>query len=94
MLTRRKYELSLERLDLDYIDLMILHHSQPSNDVEAYQAMERAVADGTLHSIGLSNFYTPEDFDRLVGETDAFTNRLFQRTDHESTKQRQRGIFC
>ena len=49
---------------------MILHHSQPSNDVEAYQAMERAVADGTLHSIGLSNFYTPEDFDRLVGETD------------------------
>ena len=27
---------SLERLGLDYIDLMILHHSQPSNDVQAY----------------------------------------------------------
>ena len=26
---------SLERLGLDYIDLMILHHSQPSNDVAA-----------------------------------------------------------
>ena len=29
-------EASLERLGVDYIDLMILHHSQPSNDVEAY----------------------------------------------------------
>ena len=60
---------SLERLGLDYIDLMILHHSQPSNDVDAYQAMERAVADGKLKSIGLSNYYEPEDFDRLVNAT-------------------------
>ncbi len=60
---------SLERLDLDYIDLMILHHSQPENDVEAYQAMEQAVAEGKLKSIGLSNYYEPEDFDRLVNVT-------------------------
>ena len=60
---------SLERLGLDYIDLMILHHSQPRNDVDAYRAMERAVADGKLRSIGLSNYYEPEDFDRLVNAT-------------------------
>ena len=60
---------SLKRLNLDYIDLMILHHSQPSNDVEAYQAMERAVEAGKLKSIGLSNYYEPEDFDRLVNAT-------------------------
>ena len=60
---------SLNRLCLDYIDLMILHHSQPSNDVQAYQAMERAVAAGKLRSIGLSNYYEPADFDRLVNAT-------------------------
>lgn len=60
---------SLNRLGLDYIDLMILHHSQPSNDVEAYKGMEQAVEDGKLRCIGLSNYYTPEDFDRLVSET-------------------------
>lgn len=60
---------SLQRLGLDYIDLMILHHSQPSNDVDAYQAMERAVESGKLRSIGLSNYYEPEDFDRLVNAT-------------------------
>lgn len=60
---------SLERLGVDYIDLMILHHSQPSNDVDAYQAMERSVAEGKLKSIGLSNYYEPKDFDRLVKAT-------------------------
>ena len=57
---------SLQRLGVDYIDLMILHHSQPRNDVQAYQAMERAVEAGKLRSIGLSNYYEPEDFDRVV----------------------------
>ena len=60
---------SLDRLGLDYIDLMILHHSQPENDVQAYQAMEKAVSEGKLRSIGLSNYYEPEDFDRLVNAT-------------------------
>ena len=60
---------SLEKLGLDYIDLMILHHSQPSNDVDAYKAMERAVESGKLKSIGLSNYYEPDDFDRVVNAT-------------------------
>ncbi|MBQ9908449.1 MAG: aldo/keto reductase [Treponema sp.] len=60
---------SLKRLGLDYIDLMILHHSQPRNDVDAYKAMERAVKTRKLHSIGLSNYYEPDDFDRLVKAT-------------------------
>ena len=72
---------SLSRLGLDYIDLMILHHSQPSNDVQAYQTMEKAVSEGKLHSIGLSNYYTPEDFDRLVNAT-AITPALLQNETH------------
>ena len=60
---------SLERLGLDYIDLMILHHSQPENDVAAYKAMEQAVTDGRLKAIGLSNYYDPDDFDRMVNAT-------------------------
>ena len=60
---------SLKRLGLDYIDLMIFHHSQPRNDVDAYKAMERTVKAGKLRSIGLSNYYEPNDFDRLVKAT-------------------------
>ncbi len=81
---------SLERLGLDYIDLMILHHSQPSNDVEAYQAMERAVADGKLRCIGLSNYYEPEDFDRLVNATTIVPALLQNETHpyHQSTEMK------
>ena len=72
---------SLTRLGLDYIDLMILHHSQPSNDVTAYKAMETAVGEGKLRSIGLSNYYTPSDFDRLVNAT-TITPALLQNETH------------
>lgn len=50
---------ALKRLDIGYIDMMLLHH--PGNgDVEAYLAIERAVADGKIRSIGLSNWYVEE----------------------------------
>lgn len=79
---------SLNRLGLDYIDLMILHHSQPSNDVQAYQAMEKAVSEGKLRSIGLSNYYTPSDFDRLVNAT-TIKPALLQNETHPFIKARR-----
>lgn len=52
-------EEALEKLDIGYIDLMLLHHPG-TGDVEAYHAMEQAVADGKIRSIGLSNWYVEE----------------------------------
>ncbi len=50
---------ALEKLDIGYIDMMLLHH--PGNsDVQAYIAMEKAVSEGKIHSIGLSNWYVEE----------------------------------
>ena len=49
----------LDRLDIGYVDLMLLHHPDP-NDVEAYKAMERFVKEGKIRSIGLSNWYVEE----------------------------------
>ena len=50
---------AMEKLDIGYIDLMLLHHPG-DGDVEAYHAMEQAVADGKIRSIGLSNWYIEE----------------------------------
>lgn len=52
-------ELALKKLDIGYIDLMLLHHPG-TGDVAAYKAMERAVAAGKIRSIGLSNYYIKE----------------------------------
>ena len=54
----------LERLGLEYVDLLLLHHAA-SNDEHAYQAMERGVQAGKLHSIGISNFYE-DDINRIM----------------------------
>ena len=55
---------SLAALDIGYIDLMLIH--QPGyNDEEVYRALERGVKAGKLRSIGISNYYTPKDFDRI-----------------------------
>lgn len=50
---------ALERMGLEYIDMMLLHHPG-TGDVEAYKAMEQAVSEGKIHSIGLSNWYVEE----------------------------------
>lgn len=52
-------EESLARLDIGYVDLMLLHHPG-TNDVEAYKAMERAVREGKIRSLGVSNYYIKE----------------------------------
>lgn len=52
-------DMALRKLDIGYIDLMLLHHPG-ANDVAAYKAMERAVAAGKIRSIGLSNYYIKE----------------------------------
>ncbi|MCY7009276.1 aldo/keto reductase [Fusobacterium simiae] len=49
----------LKRLDLEYIDLLLLHHPA-DHDKEAYKAMEKAVKEGKVKSIGLSNYYEKE----------------------------------
>ncbi len=55
---------SLASLGLDYVDLMLIH--QPGyNDEESYKALEKAVKSGKVKSIGISNYYTPEDFERI-----------------------------
>lgn len=50
---------AIKKLDIGYIDMLLLHHPG-EGDVEAYHAMEKAVADGKVRSIGLSNWYIEE----------------------------------
>ena len=49
----------LDRLDIDYVDMMLLHHPD-RNDAKAYQAMEKFVEEGKIRSLGLSNWYVKE----------------------------------
>ena len=59
--TKKAFAKSLERLQVDYIDLYLIH--QPFGDVYgSWRAMEELYREGKIKAIGVSNFYP----DRLV----------------------------
>lgn len=58
---RKSVEASMEKLQTDYLDLMLLH--QPFSDYYgAWRALEDLYEEGKIRAIGISNFYP----DRLV----------------------------
>ena len=67
---------SLEKMNLEYIDLMIIHSPKPwqefknedryfEGNLAAWKALEEAYESGKLKAIGVSNFET-EDLDNLL----------------------------
>ena len=56
---------SLKNLDVDYIDLMLIH--QPgNNDERVYRSMEKYYNQGKLKAIGISNYYTKNQVDKVL----------------------------
>ncbi len=70
---------SLKKMNLDYIDMMIIHSPQPwtkfreidrffEGNLEAWRALEEAYKAGKLRAIGLSNF-EEQDLDNIINNS-------------------------
>ncbi len=66
----RSLDESLERLQLDYLDLFLIHWPAPAHDryVETWKALVEARNQGKVKSIGVSNFL-PEHLRRIIDDT-------------------------
>ncbi len=63
--TKESFERSLRNLQLDYLDLYLIH--QPYGDVHgAWRAMEELYHAGRARAIGISNFYPDRVMDMIV----------------------------
>lgn len=67
--TMEAFENSLTNLQLDYIDLYLIHWPMPMKDkyVETYRALENLYKEGRVKAIGVSNFHI-EHLDRILDE--------------------------
>ena len=78
--TKRSIDESLANLQIDYIDLFLLH--QPgSNDENVYKALEEGVRENKIRSIGISNYYTKEAFDKVMSYA-SITPAVIQNENH------------
>lgn len=63
--TKKAFEKSLERLQLDYLDLYLIH--QPFGDVYgSWRAMEELYREGKVRAIGVSNFQPDRLIDLII----------------------------
>lgn len=66
--TKAAFQRSLDRLQLDYLDLYLIH--QPFGDYYgAWRAMEELYAEGKIRAIGVSNFYPDRLADLIIHNT-------------------------
>jgi 2,5-diketo-D-gluconate reductase A len=67
---REAYEASLQRLGVEYLDLLLVHWPNPDQDryVDALRGLDALLADGRLRAIGTSNF-KPAHLSRVLEET-------------------------
>jgi diketogulonate reductase-like aldo/keto reductase len=67
---KRAAKESLQRLQMDHVDLLLIHWPVPAKDqyVETWQAFIELQAEGLARSIGVSNFKGPH-LERLIAET-------------------------
>ena len=67
---KRACHASLQRLELDHLDLYLVHWPVPAHDryVETWKAFVELQHEGLVRSIGVSNF-EPEHLERVIAET-------------------------
>jgi 2,5-diketo-D-gluconate reductase A len=94
--TKKAFEKSLKKLQLDYLDLYLIH--QPYNDVHgAWRAMEELYEQGKVRAIGISNFQPDRvmdliSFNRIVPAVNQIETHPFHQQIETQKFLQENGI--
>lgn len=88
--TKTAFHRSLERLQLDYLDLYLIH--QPYGDIfGSWKAMQELYEDGKIRAVGTANFQPDRMMDLIVNS--GFTPAVNQIETHPFQQQIQNQAF-
>lgn len=95
--TLSSIEESLHRLDIGYIDLLLMH--EPTGNVnEIYRAMERAYKDGKVRAIGVSNFLEDRYIDlinncKVIPAVNQVETHVYRQQKDLRTLEKREGTY-
>lgn len=90
--TLKAFDESLEDLDMDYIDLYLIHWPMQGTYVDTWKALEKLYKDGKVRAIGVSNF-NPHHLQDLFNECE-IKPMLNQVEYHPHLAQPELKTFC
>lgn len=92
---RQALESSLERLDLDYVDLLLIHWPIPAQGryVDAFAGLVELLRAGAIRAIGTSNF-KPAHLQRVIDETGEVPDLNQIQLSPYTTRAEARAFHC
>ena len=66
--TLKAFDESYRKLDIDYVDLYLIHWPLPGKRIETWKALEKLKEEGLVRSIGISN-YTIKHTEEVLNES-------------------------
>ncbi|MCK5129054.1 MAG: aldo/keto reductase [Clostridiales bacterium] len=90
----KTFEESRRRLDMDYVDLYLLHwpNYRFEYNIQAYEVMLKLQSDGKIRSVGVSNFNI-EHLEKLIDKLDVIPS-VNQVERHPEYNQRKLKKYC
>ncbi len=90
--TLEAYQASLKKLNLDYLDLYLIHWPVKGKYKDTWRALERIYHEGRVRSIGVSNFHVHHLKDLFQGST--IKPMINQVEFHPRLIQKELRAFC
>ncbi|MCC5467299.1 aldo/keto reductase [Pelosinus baikalensis] len=90
--TLEAYQTSLKKLDLDYLDLYLIHWPVKGKYKDTWRALERIYHEGRVRAIGVSNFHVHHLKDVFQGST--IKPMINQVEFHPRLIQKELRAFC
>ncbi|OIU73292.1 aldo/keto reductase [Rossellomorea aquimaris] len=90
--TLKAFETSLKKLDMDYMDLYLIHWPVEGKYKDTWKALERLYSEGLVKSIGVSNFHQHHLEDLMSSSNEKPV--INQIECHPRLSQEQLKAFC